>query len=1002
MTNKSLNLKGISKDMRKLDTWCCADGKIPCNLDGKYFKGMKTADFPLYSLEEVSNNTKNLGISFQLRGDIFCIDLDHCFEKPFDTEPKEWAKLIIDFAIEQKVTIEYSMSGTGLHIFMKTSKKHYGFQTIKVKLNKIHKKFEDLKNDGIDIMQNNMTICVTGNIYKNKLTEKMCMSNTFDKFLADIRMLSTKDAKVIKKEFEKNQTDKTVKKDKKYFNNTFDYVKSQVSIEEITNYYKLEIKNNKALCPFHTENTPSLTIDTASNLWYCFGCGKGGSIIDFVMLKENIDSFSALKRILDISKLDIELGFDNAMEINGIVYRLPEKYYNTTSGFTVIIEKKDREGNINYETILLQNEQFIILGEYYNNNNKEKGIMILHDNKKIGISITELSTKNKIISALASKGIKCTDLNFQYYIDYIHKFRNLNDQVWEIIDFTDTLGWLKEKQGKFAPYDENIHLSEGIEDLITTKGSFEDWKKQIIPLRENDFFNFVMSSYVFSPLLEPLKRRMIGIAHIGSSRLGKTALAKACMSIWGDPNKLEISGNSSILALEFKASIYNNIPMYFDEKISNTTGKDSAQEFSRMVYGLFNSVQGDKLHPDGTLRTRYSWNNLIHFTAEMPIKRDNMNKGAHTRLMEFTNVKGFNNKKDSENVYQWTQKYYGHGDKIIKTIKEIGYENLVDMLEKNKINNVNKVPDHIWAIENAAIGDYILNKMLGLEANIEESFKRMEKIIPLLIDEKDTQTGNKAIDVVSNYLMMNRKSIEGLDYNKQIFDSAECTGKIFNDCVGISKMVLKKELTNTGFDADKVFQDWKIDGLCKEERKTINGSRPLVLVFKNNFVDINQNIEEEETKPFDDDNVLKMKQRVITDYKRMTLKEQKDLLAQLTTITESKEEEQLKANRGEDYHNMIKENETKNNANNVTFKVLDKTNKSSINNIKIDLNTVDKNQARNLFFDENYRLTIPDFKDMYVKTQAKQFLNDLKLKIHTAYREVVAYIKDNNILINSC
>lgn len=53
----------------------------------------------------------------------------------------------------------------------------------------------------------------------------------------------------------------------------------------------------KALCPFHQEKTPSFNVDPARQYFKCFGCGKGGSVIDFVMLYENLE-FPAAVRIL--------------------------------------------------------------------------------------------------------------------------------------------------------------------------------------------------------------------------------------------------------------------------------------------------------------------------------------------------------------------------------------------------------------------------------------------------------------------------------------------------------------------------------------------------------------------------------------------------------------------------------------------------------------------------------------------------------------------------------
>lgn len=54
----------------------------------------------------------------------------------------------------------------------------------------------------------------------------------------------------------------------------------------------------KACCPFHADSTPSLSVDPIKNVWHCFGCEKGGSVIDFVMLKEGISFKEAVSRLL--------------------------------------------------------------------------------------------------------------------------------------------------------------------------------------------------------------------------------------------------------------------------------------------------------------------------------------------------------------------------------------------------------------------------------------------------------------------------------------------------------------------------------------------------------------------------------------------------------------------------------------------------------------------------------------------------------------------------------
>jgi len=53
--------------------------------------------------------------------------------------------------------------------------------------------------------------------------------------------------------------------------------------------------NMSGLCPFHSEKTPSFTVFTRSNSFYCFGCGAGGDAISFVMKAENLDYPSAIE-----------------------------------------------------------------------------------------------------------------------------------------------------------------------------------------------------------------------------------------------------------------------------------------------------------------------------------------------------------------------------------------------------------------------------------------------------------------------------------------------------------------------------------------------------------------------------------------------------------------------------------------------------------------------------------------------------------------------------------
>jgi DNA primase len=61
-------------------------------------------------------------------------------------------------------------------------------------------------------------------------------------------------------------------------------------VEVVSGYSRLKKAGPntfKGLCPFHSEKTPSFTVDSAKGLWHCFGCGEGGNIYHFVQKVEN-------------------------------------------------------------------------------------------------------------------------------------------------------------------------------------------------------------------------------------------------------------------------------------------------------------------------------------------------------------------------------------------------------------------------------------------------------------------------------------------------------------------------------------------------------------------------------------------------------------------------------------------------------------------------------------------------------------------------------------------
>src|SRR5215468_9406875 len=87
-----------------------------------------------------------------------------------------------------------------------------------------------------------------------------------------------------------------------------DRVKQQADIVRIVGEYvrlKKTGKDYSGLCPFHQEKTPSFTVSPIKQIFYCFGCGKGGDVFNFVMEMERCEFPEALRIVAEKSGISL-------------------------------------------------------------------------------------------------------------------------------------------------------------------------------------------------------------------------------------------------------------------------------------------------------------------------------------------------------------------------------------------------------------------------------------------------------------------------------------------------------------------------------------------------------------------------------------------------------------------------------------------------------------------------------------------------------------------------
>ncbi len=80
--------------------------------------------------------------------------------------------------------------------------------------------------------------------------------------------------------------------------NVYDVISDYLDLKRVGSSYS-------ALCPFHTEKTPSFYVSPEKNIWKCFGCGKGGDAVKFVMEYEGLSFTDAIIKLAEKYGIDI-------------------------------------------------------------------------------------------------------------------------------------------------------------------------------------------------------------------------------------------------------------------------------------------------------------------------------------------------------------------------------------------------------------------------------------------------------------------------------------------------------------------------------------------------------------------------------------------------------------------------------------------------------------------------------------------------------------------------
>lgn len=490
--------------------------------------------------------------------------------------------------------------------------------------------------------------------------------------------------------------------------------------------------------------------------------------------------FESQKDIFDLNDLDVI--YEDEEEDNKYYCQELDKTFILPLGFYINQENGRLYGtNSRGNPIIISNSEVFITSIEKDIENKDEKFTISFKNKYgkfeditiqksdllYGRGVNELTNKGLIIPYGASK----------VFLNYISNFEIENLDILETKYTTQQLGW---NNGEFVPFNEGGKISM---DLVETQflnmyegirenGEFDIWLELMKKCRKNDVFRGVINSSFASPLLYLLEQRSFMFYNWCESGSGKTAALKCGASIWGNPNDLLVTLNSTNVGIERLLTFINNFPLFVDEKQIN----NSQKQLESLIYMISNGVGRVRGAKIGGLQKIGKWNSVVLLTGEETIETETTNNGVANRIVEIFGTP-FDNKKEVPKIYETINKNYGFGGKIFM-------KNLIDEYSQNDYKELNKLfnnikeklmgiiplsfQNHLQYVGILVLADILAERYIFKNYNEDESFDFGLRLVNLLPRFDKINLIDQQYDYVVNWIASNKDYIKVLDKNGDI------------------------------------------------------------------------------------------------------------------------------------------------------------------------------------------------------------------------------------------
>ena len=313
-----------------------------------------------------------------------------------------------------------------------------------------------------------------------------------------------------------------------------------------------------------------------------------------------------------------------------------------------------------------------------------------------------------------------------------------------------------------------------------------------------------MDASLASVLISKLKCLCFVVHLWGGTGTGKTVAFLVAASIWGLPDELILSVDSTINYCTSRAALLKSLPVFVDET------QLSRGSLEKLIYAMTEGKTRGRLGRDSKEKNQKTWENVSFFNGERPIVGEQSGAGAINRIIDLEVDKPLFT--DFAHVLETVRENNGHaGEVFVRHVQSIPEAELIQR-HKDLCQKLNLLAQstgkQIQALACILLADELAQECLFPG----EPPMDLVNILGGLKREDEVSQSERAYQFIVDWIAMNESLFNNPDFSIKILGKIDRDGCMFN------QSELQSVLEENGFDFNAVKKDWAEAGYLEKTR----------------------------------------------------------------------------------------------------------------------------------------------------------------------------------------